>query len=198
MENNIVKNVEKESCIICGSKSNTIDFNYLVVQTLHIRDLGGERRVQALGEKDHGCVCKSCAAKHLGQIENQTFPVKKLAPFIAIFIIGIIISILSIGNDKIILMLGLAGIACGAMGCYSRLRTITSKRKEYSALSNEDAILEAAWDLFSASLPKKDGDNDLTYIPITDKTLALKNGDLMIVHDLLPEIAKEAWNIIHA
>ena len=51
--------------------------------------------------------------------------------------------------------------------------------------------------MFSDALPKKDGDNDLTYIPITEKTLAMKNGDLMIMYDLLPEIAKEAWNILH-
>ena len=37
----------------------------------------------------------------------------------------------------------------------------------------------------------------LTYIPISEKTLRRKNGDLMILYHLLPEIAVEAWNRIH-
>lgn len=193
----MIKYMNENTCIICGSKEKKYDFDYLVVQTLHIRDIGGEKRVQALGETDSGTVCKSCAAKRLGQIEAQTFPVKRLAPFIAIFLLGVIISVFSIGKDRIIFMLGLAAVACGIMGCYSRLKVASVKRKKYSALSNDDALEEAAWDVLCDALPKKDGDNDLTYIPITEKTLAMKNGDLMIMYDLLPDIAKEAWNILH-
>lgn len=189
--------MKNNQCAICGNENAKYDFNYLVVQTLHIRDIGGERRVQALGERDSGSVCASCAAKHLGQIENQTFPVKRLAPFIGIFLLGVLISIFSIGKDRIIFMLGLAAVACGIMGCYSRLKATKTKRDEYSPLTNDEAMEKAAWEIFSESLPKKDGDNDLTYIPITEKTLAMKNGDLMIMFELLPEIAKEAWNVIH-
>ena len=193
----MIEYMNENTCIICGSKEKKYDFDYLVVQTLHIRDIGGEKRVQALGERDSGTVCKSCAAKRLGQIEAQTFPVKRLAPFIAIFLLGVIISIFSIGKDRIIFMLGLAAVACGIMGCYSRLKVASVKREKYSTLSNDDALEEAAWDVFCDALPKKDGDNDLTYIPITEKTLAMKNGDLMIMYDLLPDIAKEAWNTLH-
>ena len=193
----MINYMKDNPCIICGSKEKKYDFDYLVVQTLHIRDIGGEKRVQALGETDRGSVCRSCAASRLGEIEAQIFPIKKLAPFIAILLLGAVISIFSFGKDQTIFMLGLAAIACGILVCYSRLRAAKSKREEYSALSNEDAIEKAAWDVFSDALPKKDGDNDLTYIPITEKTLAMKNGDLMIMYDLLPEIAKEAWNILH-
>ena len=189
--------MEKDNCIICEKSESEYTFDYLEVQTLHIRDLTGEKRVQALGEMGSGSVCKACAAKKLGQIENQTFPVKKLAPFIVIFLLGVFLCAFGLGRDKIFLMMGAAAIACGIMGCFSRLRNAKVKRQEYSVLSNEDALEEAAWEVFSNALPKKDGDNDLTYIPITEKTLALKNGDLMIVYDLLPAIAKKAWNIIH-
>ena len=184
--------MENKTCTNCGIIESDFAFDYLEVQTLHIRDITGERRVQALGETGSGGVCKSCAAKRLGQIEAQTFPVKRLAPFIGIFLLGLLISIFALGRDRVILMVGLAAMACGVMGCYSRLKVAKVKRDEYSTLSNRDAMEEAAWEVLVDSLPKKDGDNDLTYIPITEKTRALKNGDLMILYDLLPEIATEA------
>ena len=189
--------MEKDKCIICGKSESEYTFDYLEVQTLHIRDLTGEKRVQALGETGSGSVCKSCAAKKLGEIENQIFPVKKLAPFLVIFLLGVFICAFGLGRDKIFIMMGAAAIVCGIMGFLSRLKNAKAKRQEYSVLSNQDALEEAAWEVFSGALPKKYEDNDLTYIPITEKTLALKNGDLMIVYDLLPAIAKKAWNIIH-
>ena len=60
-----------------------------------------------------------------------------------------------------------------------------------------EALEEAAWDVYLAEAPKKEGQNDLTYIPVNEKTLARKNGDLMILYRLLPEIAVEAWKRIH-
>ena len=189
--------MEKEICIICKSKESEYTFDYLEVQTLHIRDLGGEKRVQALGEMGSVSVCKACVAKRLGEIENQIFPVKRLAPFIGIFLMGVFLCAFGLGRDTVFLLMGAAAVACGIMGCYARLKVAKVKRREYSALSNEDTLEAAAWDVLNESLPKKDGDNDLTYIPITEKTLEPKNGDLMIVYDLLPAIAKKAWDIIH-
>lgn len=51
--------------------------------------------------------------------------------------------------------------------------------------------------MFTAEAPKKENENDLTYIPINEQTLRRKNGDLMILYDLLPEIAVQAWNRLH-
>ena len=45
--------------------------------------------------------------------------------------------------------------------------------------------------------PKKNDINDITYIPVNEETLARKNGDLMILYELLPEIAIEAHKRIH-
>ncbi|MBQ5951399.1 MAG: hypothetical protein IJL66_04580 [Lachnospiraceae bacterium] len=45
--------------------------------------------------------------------------------------------------------------------------------------------------------PKKDKDIDLTYIPVDQKTMQRKNGDLMILYDLLPEIALQAYDRVH-
>ena len=49
----------------------------------------------------------------------------------------------------------------------------------------------------AADSPKKEGDNDLTYIPVTEKVLSMKNGGLMIEYKLLPAIAVQAWERLH-
>ncbi len=46
--------------------------------------------------------------------------------------------------------------------------------------------------------PKKYKNNDVTYIPITSRTLSMKNGDLMVMYKLLPEIAVKAYDLIHS
>ena len=51
--------------------------------------------------------------------------------------------------------------------------------------------------MFTAEAPKKEDVNDLTWIPVNEKTMARKNGDLMILYKLLPEIAVEAWKRLH-
>ena len=51
--------------------------------------------------------------------------------------------------------------------------------------------------MYTTEAPKKENENDLSYIPVNEKTLARKNGDLMILYHLLPEIAVEAWNKLH-
>ena len=57
---------------------------------------------------------------------------------------------------------------------------------------------QCAWECLVDGAPKKNDVNDITYIPINGKTLERKNGDLMILYDLLPEIAIEAHKRIHA
>ena len=47
------------------------------------------------------------------------------------------------------------------------------------------------------AIPRKNGEEDLTYIPVDSETLSRKNGDLMILYDLIPDIAKEAFRRIH-
>lgn len=66
------------------------------------------------------------------------------------------------------------------------------------SLSFEEKALEkAAWEVAVHCADYKRGDHDLTYIPITQDTLKMKNGDLMVAYGLLPEIAVQAWNVMH-
>ena len=104
---------------------------------------------------------------------------------------------------------------CGVLAIYENVKLARERQKELSTLPEEKALEKAAWNLALARLPKKEqnsssmqdtrlkkrmverSDIDLTYIPITEETLARKNGDLMILYNLLPEIALEAHKRIH-
>lgn len=185
-------------CLHCGRQEAEYPFRVLEVQTLHIRDLTGEKRVQALGLfQDYG-ICRACAQARLDQVHRPgKVLVRKLLPFLIALLLGIAITAACWRGAAALRMMGAAGILCGILGCVSSVQATFAARREYTALSDEEALERAAWECLLASAPKKDGENDLTYIPINEKTLAMKNGDLMIVYKLLPAVAKKAWTLIH-
>jgi len=94
-------------------------------------------------------------------------------------------------------LLGLAMTVCGLLGLTGTWQRLTKKKRTFSALSPEDALHQAAWDVLLDKAPKKYDINDITYIPVDAQILARKNGDLMLLYDLLPEIAVQAYNRIH-
>ena len=94
-------------------------------------------------------------------------------------------------------LLGPAAVLCGALGTGSAVFQSLAMRREYLALPPEQQKERAAWETLLQTVPKKEGGNDLTYIPVTEKVLAMKNGDLMIKYELLPAIAVQAWERLH-
>lgn len=176
-----------------------IAFHVLEVQTLKIRDMGGEQKVQALGRFQDYEVCRSCAAE---QVEKNLSFTKNVLPgcirFGLIFLLGVIVSIFTREAAAPIRFLGLAAVVCGAFGVFEAIGKGRTHRKEYQAMEKEEALEEAAWELLLANAPKKSEDSDLSYIPVNQKTLSMKNGDLMIVYDLLPEIALKAYDLIRS
>ena len=83
------------------------------------------------------------------------------------------------------------------LGIYDFLKKAKEKSASLRAMPKTEALEEAAWDVFVDEAPKKEDINDLTYIPVSEKTRSRKNGDLMILYHLLPEIAVEAWKRLH-
>ena len=191
-----------EKCIRCGDPA-AYPIRALEVRTLHVRSIGGERRVQALGDEKHNAVCEACARAQLNLSTDPRRAAKKqILPFAAVLAAGILIEILTFlfvkDSRQVFILLGIAALICGALGIYDALRRATEKDRALRALPEAEALEEAAWDVFEAEAPKKEDQNDLTYIPINEKTLSRKNGDLMILYHLLPEIAVEAWKKIHS
>ncbi len=191
------------SCLKCKkveeTASDRFPFHVLEVQTLRVRDMTGEKRVQALGRFQNYEVCRSCAEEQLEK--NLSFK-KTVLPscirFGLILILGAVISILSRNMAYPIRFLGLAALVCGVFGIYEAVRNGKRHRRKFQAMSQKEALEEAAWEVLLQHAPKKSEDSDLSYIPVNKKTLAMKNGDLMIMYDLLPEIAVKAYDLIRS
>ncbi|MBQ1369056.1 MAG: hypothetical protein IIY45_13390 [Firmicutes bacterium] len=207
-----------DRCLICQEPGD-IRFRALEVRTLPVRDLSGEKRVQALGDFVDVAICRSCAKKEL---ELELAPLKASGKsnlrFGVVLLLGVLLiigNLLFLKGGWIYTALGIAAVICGVLAIYENVKLARERQKELSSLPEDKALEKAAWNLALARLPKKEqnsssrqdtrlkkrmvehSDIDLTYIPITEETLARKNGDLMILYNLLPEIALEAHKRIH-
>ncbi len=191
------------ACMKCNNTDQKtkkiLPFHVLEVQTLPIRDMGGEKRVQALGKFQDFEVCEDCARE---QMEKNLSLGRSILPacvgFGLVLAAGIIISILFRSAANPIRFLGVAAMICGVFGLYETVRNGRRHRKEYQEMSEKDALYEAAWEVLLQNAPKKAEDSDLSYIPVDQKTLRMKKGDLMNVFDLLPEIAVKAYDLIRS
>ncbi len=185
-----------ERCMHCG-KEGDLPIRALEVRTLPIRDLTGERRVQALGDWKDAAVCRSCAEEERKREENVLRSAcPRLWRFGLVLAAGALLEALSflvLNRERVYVLLGLAAVACGLIGMVSSVREAAERKRELARLSGEEALEEAAWALFVQHMPKKEGDNDLTYIPVNARTRRRKNGDLMVLYHLLPAIANEAY-----
>lgn len=185
----------KSDCIQCGGAAR-YSFEALEIHTLHVRDLKGEKRVQALGSRTEFHVCADCAQKQL-QKNREGVHAKQLLPFAAILLLGIVCAAAFWNGEGAFRLFGTCGVICGILGIVSTAKGVRQRQEQYDNLPEEDALEKAAWEVAVLRAPRKQGDHDLTYLPITQETLAMKNGDLMIAYNLLPDIAVQAWNTLH-
>ena len=190
-----------DKCIRCGGPA-AYPIRAIEVRTLPVRGLGGERKVQALGDEKESGVCERCAREQLSLSLDPVRAVKpQLIRFGAVFAAGLLIEAVTFlflkDNRQVFLLLGIAALACGVLGIYDVLKKAKEKSASLRTLPETEALEKAAWDVFTAEMPKKEDVNDLTYIPVNEKTRSRKNGDLMILYHLLPEIAVEAWKRLH-
>ena len=191
----------EEKCVRCGGEA-VYPVKALEVRTLHVRSIGGEKRVQALGDEKTGSVCEACAREQLAlSLDPIRASRPQLAAFGAVIAAGILIGAAALlfvkESRQVFLLLGIAALVCGALGVYEALRKAKEKAAALRALPESEALEESAWDVYIAEAPRKEDVNDLTYIPVNEKTLRRKNGDLMVLYKLLPEIAVEAWKRLH-
>lgn len=186
------------NCIKCGSQTDDYKFHVLQVQTLHVRDLTGEKRVQALGDFEDHCICRECAEEKLrATLDNRREINKKVLPFLLSLVAGIVVTAVFLKGNGVFRLLGLGLLACGVLGTIGTIQAGQKAKDRFASLPREEALAAAAWECFLEAAPKKNDINDITYIPVNQETLARKNGDLMILYDLLPEIAVQAHRRIH-
>ncbi len=184
-------------CLKCSNMADYC-FRVLEVRTLHVRDITGEKRVQALGEFCDYAVCKSCAAAHLAQVQRPADgTVRRCAGFGTVLALGLVLTAVFWRSGGALRMMGISAIICGMLGLVSLTQAARKHRQTYAVLDAERAEALAAWEVLLAHAPKKSADTDLSYIPVNEKTLAAKNGDLMLLYDLLPDIAIQAHRLLH-
>lgn len=184
-------------CIACG-REGKIGFRALTVETLAVRDLKGEKKVQALREEAEFAICEGCAKAALARARHpERQMLAKILLFSAFLLCGAALTVIFWRSNGALRLMGLAAIFLGVVGVLSSVKTLRERQEEYSVLSDADALQRAAWEAVLAKAPKKRGDSDLTYIPVTAETRARKNGDLMILYHLLPAIAVEAYDRLH-
>lgn len=184
-------------CLKCAN-APAYSFRVLEIRTLHVRDITGEKRVQALGEFRDYAVCKHCAATHLEKVKNPAADtVKRCAAFGTVLALGLALTTVFWSAHGALRLMGLSAMVCGVLGLISSMQSARKHQQAYVGLNAEQAMALAAWEVLLACAPKKSADADLTYIPVNEKNLAAKNGDLMILYDLLPEIAVQAHRLLH-
>ncbi|SFG13947.1 hypothetical protein [Oribacterium sp. WCC10] len=183
----------------CSNCQKEADFRYRVleVQTLHVRSLKGDNKVQALGKfQDYG-ICRSCAERKMRDLLEFSGEKRKHCFFsIVIIVMGCLI-LLNMGKEGLIGFTGLFFIIGGVMIEYGTVSEWIRIRKELMALPFEKRLERAAWQELLATAPKKSIDSDISYIPVNGETVNMKKGDFMVMYDLIPEIVEKAWSVIN-
>ena len=175
-------------------------FRVLEVHTLHVRDFGGERLIQALGEIGDYEVS---VARARSELRAALFPAREIArkglPFLLLLIVGAALCLTLTPRDTMFAFRALGPIAlfCGAAGMVSETGRLLKERTRVRAMDLNTALRDSAWRRFLRDAPKKHEDNDITYIPIDGETLGLTPKGLELKYNLLPAISRQAFEVIH-
>jgi len=186
-----------KKCIQYG-KSGGVLFRVIEIRTLHIRDFTEEKFIQNIGCTRDYTVCLACARNYLDRILNNKYAIyQQCIIFNVMLLAGIVMTSLFFYTDGALRLLGEAAIVCGVLGLFSLYRETRCRHKTYEMLNEKKRLKKAAWEYLLTVLPGKNNEMDITYIPVNEETQSLKNGDLMILYHLLPEIAVKVYMRIH-
>lgn len=185
-------------CIKCGREHQDYHFRVLQVQTLHVRDFGKNSKIQALGDFEEYDVCAACAEeKYAAAMDVKSAVRKILILWGAVMAAGLALAVAFWNGEGVFRLTGLGALVGGALCMISGLQTATARKRQLEAMGRVDALAQCAWECMIDGAPQKNDVNDITYIPVDEKTMARKNGDLMILYDLVPAIAMEAHKRLH-
>ena len=186
------------NCISCG-KTAELPIRALQLRTMHVRGMEGEEKYQVPDDAvTEYSVCRECAEKELARLLSGGTIRKRLLIFGLVLVLGIPLALLFRGRERVFFVTGIAAVFAGAAGLVSTLRDWNEERRRLSALPKEEALYEAAWQVFLAHAPSQmqDGRWKLTYLPVNEKTYATKPGDLMVLYDIQAGVAKEVMTKI--
>ena len=180
-------------CICCEGSPSEFRFEVQEVHTLHVRDFGGEKLIQALGDKQEFSVCTACAQSELRAV---LFPAGRIARkcwgFAVLVLAGLVMS-LTLSLQDMMSALRVIGPLCvfvGASGIVSESSKVLALRREMLSLNEAEALKASAWRCVLMRAPKKYEDNDITYIPL-DEAERLQPEELAVKYNLLPALGRQ-------
>ncbi len=120
------------TCISC-KKESEIHFRALEVHTLPVRDLGGEKKVQALGEFKDFDVCRECALKKQEDVMNYKKAAgRKLAVYAGIVLVGgVLLAVIFAGLlNRVFMTMWIACVLGGVLMAAGTLQSGRDKKAE--------------------------------------------------------------------
>lgn len=182
------------NCIACGKEAK-IMVRTLQLRTMHVRGLTGEDKYQVPDDavRDYG-VCEECAGKWLRESGTAGGrAVRRYVLFGVLFCAGAGLLLAFHGSGYVLMMPAAAAVFAGAAGLVSAFRESAAEKNRINAMTEEEALREAAFHVFLEKAPREmeEGQWKLTYIPVNEKTLSTKPGDLTVIYDIQPAVAKE-------
>ena len=179
-------------CKGCAGKADIV-LPLQEVLTLLVRGLDGEKRVQALGQEMDAGLCHACLDQYIGRLAEPKEEIRKAAMmFGGIALAGLAMFFIpasSLGFD--FRFPGAGAFAIGALGFIRRYQAIQERKKAIVCAGTEENREAYTLECLHKLLPKKEGENDLSYVPLRDREAAMNIGTLAAAYGLLPGIAQQ-------
>ena len=179
-------------CKGCAGKADIV-LPLQEVLTLRVRGMDGEKRVQALGQEMEAGLCHACLDQYIGRLAEPKEEIRKAAMmFGGIGLAGLAMFFIpasSLGFD--FRFPGAGAFAIGALGFIRRYQAIQERKKAIVCAGTEENREAYTLECFHKLLPKKEGENDLSYVPLRDREAAMNIGTLAAAYGLLPGIAQQ-------
>lgn len=177
-------------CLKCKKETGNVRL-LLEVQTLHIRDLNGERMVQALGSFLEAGVCEDCVDTAIREAANPEKRLIRLAARCACLFLGGML-LLALGKELPLRTVGAAAMVCGVSVWYGAYKKAMEERMLIRGKTKEELRQIYTLKSLQQSLPRKSLDSDLTYMEISADFLQTPPAVLAKQYGVLPKIAKKA------
>ena len=137
---------DTSACVSCG-RHPAYSFRVLEVQTLPLREMDGERKIQALGAIRRAAVCEDCARRRLeGTMDIAGTAGKGLLLYAGIMLAGIVSAVLFLRRFPPAGLTGCAAVICGIM--YGAMKPVSKKTMANRYIDMHEVRLSVNQDRF--------------------------------------------------
>ena len=179
-------------CKGCAGKADIV-LPLQEVLTLRVRGMDGEKRVQALGQEMEAGLCHACLDQYIGRLAEPKEEIRKATlMYGGIALAGLAMFFIpasAMGFD--LRFPGAGAFVIGALGFIRRYQAIQERKKAIVSADAEENRNVYMLEYLHTLLPKKEGENDLSYVPLRDREAAMNIGTLAAAYGLLPGIAQQ-------